>query len=111
MALQEVDSRRCWRDKHPFDQFEYLAEATGMEPLPGQNIITHRGCFGNVLLTRLPVRGVKRRDISVDRREPRGVIAARIDAGPHRLNVIATHLGVSLRERRRQVAKLMDIVE
>jgi endonuclease/exonuclease/phosphatase family metal-dependent hydrolase len=106
VALQEVDSR-----DRPLDQFEYLAKATGLEPIPGQNIVTHRGSFGNVLMSRWPVTDVKRLDISVDRREPRGVIAAEIAAGAHRLSVVATHLGVSLRERRRQVPPLMELIE
>lgn len=111
VALQEVDSRGQKGGMHGLDQFEYLAEATGMEPVPGPNLVSHQGSFGNALLSRWPVREVKRRDISVDRREPRGAMEVRIAAGNHSLRVVATHLGLSLRERRRQVCDLLELIE
>lgn len=110
VALQEVDSRGRKGRKRAIDQFEYLAEATGMEPVAGPNLIGDHGSFGNVLLSRWPVMEVRRRDISVDRREPRGAIGVTIAAGRHRLRVVATHLGLSLRERRRQVDDLLELV-
>jgi endonuclease/exonuclease/phosphatase family metal-dependent hydrolase len=112
VALQEVDSRpRGLGRGRWIDQFEYLAEATGLEAIPGLNVVTHRGSFGNVLLTRWPVTDVRRRDLSFRRREPRGAIGAQIAADGYRLGVVATHLGLSLRERRRQVETLMELVE
>src|SRR5687768_17846339 len=38
-------------------------------------------CFGNALLTRHPIVEVHRIDLSMERREPRGALAATIDTG------------------------------
>jgi endonuclease/exonuclease/phosphatase family metal-dependent hydrolase len=67
--------------------------------------------FGNVLLTRHPIREVLRVDLSHRRREPRGALAATIDYGAGELHVLSTHLGLRLSERRVQVRKLMEHID
>ena len=67
--------------------------------------------FGNLLLTRHPIRELQRIDLSVDRREPRGALAATIDLGGVDLHVLATHLGLHLGERRVQVERILAHVE
>lgn len=64
--------------------------------------------FGNVLLTRHPIRSLERIDLSSSRREPRGALEATIDVGGETLHVLATHLGLQLGERRVQVGKLVE---
>lgn len=64
--------------------------------------------FGNVLLTRHPIRSLERIDLSSSRREPRGALEATIDLGDETLHVLATHLGLDLGERRVQVGKLVE---
>jgi endonuclease/exonuclease/phosphatase family metal-dependent hydrolase len=64
--------------------------------------------FGNVLLTRHPIRDVMRVDLSRKRREPRGALAITIDCGGVELHVVSTHLGLRLSERRFQVRQLLE---
>ena len=48
---------------------------------PTRKNSTH--CFGNALLTRHPIVEIHRIDLSMERREPRGAIAATIDVERH----------------------------
>jgi endonuclease/exonuclease/phosphatase family metal-dependent hydrolase len=68
-------------------------------------------CFGNALLSRHPIVEVHRIDLSMERREPRGALAATIDAGGAPLHVLATHLGLRIHERRFQVRQIMDYLD
>jgi endonuclease/exonuclease/phosphatase family metal-dependent hydrolase len=68
-------------------------------------------CFGNALLTRHPIVEVHRIDLSMERREPRGALAATIDAGGTRLHLLATHLGLRIHERRFQVRQILDYLD
>ena len=67
--------------------------------------------FGNVLLSRHPIRELSRLDLSVSRREPRGALAAAIEARGVVLHVLATHLGLRFGERRVQVERILAHVE
>jgi len=67
--------------------------------------------FGNVLLTRHPIRDIFRVDLSHRRREPRGALAATIDFGGGQLHVLSTHLGLRLAERRFQVRQLLEHID
>lgn len=68
-------------------------------------------CFGNALLTRHPIVEVHRIDLSLERREARGALAATIDVGGTPVHVLATHLGLRVRERRFQVQQILDYLE
>jgi endonuclease/exonuclease/phosphatase family metal-dependent hydrolase len=68
----------------------------------GPTLVRETGPYGNGLLTRLPVLDRRRIDLSVDSREPRGAIDVDLEVRGQRLRVIATHLGLRWRERRRQ---------
>ena len=68
-------------------------------------------CFGNALLTRHPIVEVHRLDLSIDGREPRGALAATVDVGGTHVHVLATHLGLRVRERRFQVQQLLSYLE
>jgi endonuclease/exonuclease/phosphatase family metal-dependent hydrolase len=76
---------------------------------PTRQGVTH--CFGNALLTRHPIVEVHRIDLSMERREPRGAIAATIDVGGTTLHVLAAHLGLRVHERRFQVRQILDYVD
>ena len=67
--------------------------------------------FGNVLLTRHRLREVHRVDLSVELREPRGALAATIDARGVELHVLAAHLGLRLSERRFQVKQILNYLD
>ena len=68
-------------------------------------------CFGNALLTRHRIVEVHRFDLSIERREPRGAIAATIDVRGTIVHVLATHLGLRVRERRFQVRQILDYLD
>ena len=109
VALQEVDSRRP-RGAAARDPFEALRDAVGGHGVAARSITTADGDYGQVLISRWPVAGVEVRDLSYPEREPRRAIRADI-ATPHGpLRVIATHLGLSLRERQRQVFGLLGLL-
>ena len=107
-ALQEVDNDES--DGEDSAQLEYLSRAMGMAAVPGLRIVRHSGEFGNALLTRLPILSVHRHDLSYWRFEPRGALEVELDVGRHKLRVIATHLGLSRRERRAQWLHLLKAV-
>jgi endonuclease/exonuclease/phosphatase family metal-dependent hydrolase len=72
---------------------------------PTRQIATR--CFGNALLTRHPIIEVHRLNLSLDGREPRGALAATLDVGGTPVHVLATHLGLRVRERQFQVQQLV----
>jgi len=72
---------------------------------------TTRHCFGNVLLTRHPIRHVHRLDLSIERREPRGALAATIAVGDLEIHILAAHLGLRVSERRFQVQQLLTYLD
>ena len=105
VGLQEVDAQPEREDG--LDQVAYLANATGFVGIAGPTLRRHHGQFGNALLTRRPVLGVRMLDLSVLGREPRGAIDADLAVEGAACRVVVTHLGLSGRERRRQVATLL----
>ena len=108
VGLQEVDSRPAPGSE--WDQFEYYANEYGFDAVPGPNLISGRGTYGNLFLSRLPVRSFAYHDLSITPFEPRGAIDARVQAGHKLLRVLVTHLGLRWRERRRQLARLEEIL-
>jgi endonuclease/exonuclease/phosphatase family metal-dependent hydrolase len=84
-------------------QLEALAHETGLHAVAGVTRQQVRYHFGNALLTRFPVLGVRRIDLSVPSREPRGLLDVELDWGGERLRVLTTHFGLSAAERRVQV--------
>jgi endonuclease/exonuclease/phosphatase family metal-dependent hydrolase len=68
-------------------------------------------CFGNALFTRHPIVEVHRIDLSMERREPRGALAATIDAHGAPLHILATHLGLRVHERRFQVRQILNYLD
>jgi endonuclease/exonuclease/phosphatase family metal-dependent hydrolase len=68
-------------------------------------------CFGNALLTRHPIVDVHRINLSMDRREPRGALAATVDIGGTHVHLLATHLGLKVIERRFQVRQLLSYLD
>ena len=106
IGLQEVDAGH--RHGRRVDQWLFLAEATGLGLVRGASLIDHRGRFGNAILTRFPVIGVRQIDLSVPGREPRGAIDVDLAVEGRVLRVIATHLGLNAAERRIQARRLVE---
>jgi endonuclease/exonuclease/phosphatase family metal-dependent hydrolase len=68
-------------------------------------------CFGNALFTRHPLVDIHRIDLSMERREPRGAIAATVDVGGSLVHVLAAHLGLRVHERRFQMRQIVDYLD
>jgi len=103
VGLQEVQDRGA--APHALDD---LAESLGAHVMRGPTFDRTHGAYGNAILSRLPFGAVERIDLSLPGREPRGAIDAAIETGAEPLRVLATHLGVGSRERRRQVRLLLQ---
>ena len=107
IALQELESR----PGHELDVLAYLAREAGARAIAGSTMIEQDAHYGNALLTRLPVRVVRRHDLSVSGREPRGALDVDLDLDGSRLQMIATHLGLRPAERREQVRRLLPLFD
>lgn len=108
LGLQEVDNSPG--PAATSMQLEYLARATGMSAVAGLRIVRHMGHYGNALLTRHRVLGVRRHDLSFSWREPRGALDVDLDIGGIESRVLVTHLGLTPGERRHQMRKVLTLV-
>jgi endonuclease/exonuclease/phosphatase family metal-dependent hydrolase len=108
VALQEVDSRRKLQGGQ--NPFAFLQDELGSHGIGAKSITTADGEYGQMLISRWPIAANEVRDISWPEREPRRAIRAEIDTPAGRLRVVATHLGLSIRERRSQAAALLDLI-
>lgn len=107
VALQEVGFGQAL----PGALLERLGRSLGARIIEGPTMQDTRGHYGNALLTRLPIDAVRRVDISVPRREPRGAIQLSTTAGSRSLDVVATHLGLRPAERRSQIRHVLTVLE
>ena len=108
IALQEVgDFRgRMEKEAHP----EHLAEQLGLHMAFGPNVVRNDRRFGNTILSRLPIVRSQNYDLSVKGREPRGALRCDLElADGGQLHVFCVHLGLSMRERRRQESLLLGV--
>lgn len=105
VGLQEVDARAS--DGGFSLQMELLAGATGYQAVPGPTIRSQNRFYGNVLLTTHPIKRVRRYDLSVSRREPRGALDVDLEVHGRPVRVIVTHFGLRGAERREQARRLL----
>lgn len=108
VGLQEVDSRR--EDGSALGQMERIARRSGLHAIPGPTILKPDGSFGNALLTGGRVREIRRLDLSIPGREPRGALDVDLEIEGEPARVIVTHLGLRPFERRMQVRRLLDVL-
>lgn len=92
------------------DQAAFLAHRLGMQVVMGATRVHGDGVYGNVVLARLPVLGSATCDLSQGTREPRGALRVDLQAGERTLHMFNCHLGLSMRERRRQVGMLARFI-
>ena len=107
LALQEVGG-------YPGDggeQVAFFQEQLGMVAVTGLNLRRRRVQFGNALLARGQIRVTDQINLSVSRLEPRSAIDAVVETGAGSLRVIATHLGLLARDRRRQIDLIAAVLE
>lgn len=109
VALQEVDSRRALADAA--NPFEFLPSAVGIYGIGAKSLSTEDGDYGQMLISRFPIVGHEVCDISFREREPRRAIRADMTTPLGPLRVIATHLGLSIRERHNQARALTAMVQ
>lgn len=103
LALQEV--------LVPFDAespLEWLADELGLHVTFVTTRIHRRGELGNAVLSRWPVNAVFTVDLSFSRLEKRSAVAIQFDDSAYPFAVVATHLALVDRTRRRQVRLLLE---
>jgi endonuclease/exonuclease/phosphatase family metal-dependent hydrolase len=110
VLLQEVDEGAP-RSRELDLARELGREAGYLHVAAGYNVSLRKGRYGNALLSRWPLAVHRNIDLTVDDRKRRGCLHARvrIDKGQHgvrELDVFNLHLGLSARERTRQVGIL-----
>lgn len=109
VGLQEVDSYFSKPARR--HQLEYIARATGLQGVAGPVTLHRDGYYGNALLTDAPILEVRRHDVTVPGREPRGVLEVDVRLGGREIRLIVAHLGLRPAERRIQVARLLGILD
>jgi len=92
------------------DQAAYLAAALGMDLVMGETRAYGDGTYGNAVLTRLPVLGSLRVDLSQGAREPRGCLRVDLAVNGTAVHMFNCHLGLGLRERRKQLGLLAQFI-
>jgi endonuclease/exonuclease/phosphatase family metal-dependent hydrolase len=107
IALQEVASLTGGRREQ--NQAQYLADAVGFRYYLGETRKWRGATYGNVVLSRYPVKEVKVYDLTASRREPRGCIRCDLEIAPHKfVHLFNIHLGTGYLERRKQARLLMS---
>jgi len=93
------------------DQADYLAKRLDMELVMG---VTRgygaEGHYGNAVLTRLPVIGHARCDLSHRTREPRGALRVDLSVSGRTLHIFNCHFGLAFGERRHQLSMLAGFI-
>ena len=105
--LQEVDQGAPRSGR--LDLGREIADAVDYPHLAiGHNVKLRRGRYGNATLSRFPITRERNIDLTVDRRKRRGCQHTTLDLGADRtLEVFNLHLGLSARERERQIGILV----
>jgi endonuclease/exonuclease/phosphatase family metal-dependent hydrolase len=106
VALQEVVRQFGRHDDH--DQAAALAERLGMQMLMGTAIEGPDFEYGNVVLTRMPVAGHEKYDLSCRSYEPRAIQRVDIEIDGGLLHFYNTHLGTTYAERCEQSRRLVQ---
>lgn len=112
VLLQEVASgtRRSRADA----QVDLLGHVLGLNHrawFPNVNV-RGGGHYGNAVLSRFPLMSAENIDLTIGRRKPRSVLHARLRARvgsrSRTIHVFTLHLGLSGRERRRQLERFLE---
>ena len=108
VALQEVIGPGHAGDEGHIAE---IAEAAGMEWVMAPTRHLKRHLYGNVVLSKFPVRDHARYELPSQRREPRCCQRVDVEVGGHLLHFFNVHLGTGLMERRRQAVHLANILD
>jgi endonuclease/exonuclease/phosphatase family metal-dependent hydrolase len=106
IALQEVLS---FEDDNPEKcQFRFFVEELGFHCAFGETRRLKGGPYGNVVLSRFPIRVRQNFDITAPGRERRGCLRTDIQIGSSLLHVFNVHFGTAILEHRQQARRLFD---
>lgn len=105
VALQELDVGRSRSDGE--DQAAAIAHYLEMDFHFHPAIHVEEERYGDAILTHLPLRMIKAEVLPGGGREPRGALWVEIDLYGTKVNVINTHLGLSMKERQLQMQTLL----
>ncbi|MFM7034349.1 MAG: endonuclease/exonuclease/phosphatase family protein [Planctomycetia bacterium] len=108
ICLQEVD--RLVRRSRFDDQPRLLSRYFRCHAVFQANVQVGDGAYGNLVLSRWPVKSRHRISLQQGGRKPRGAQLLVIDAPEGPVHLVNTHLGLAERERQWQVAKLLGHV-
>lgn len=103
VALQEV--LRPFDEEDPLQQ---LAESLRLHLAFVTTRVHRRGEIGNAILSRWPITSVFSLDLSFSRVEKRSAVAVQFSGSAGTLAVVATHLALVDRTRRRQVESILS---
>jgi endonuclease/exonuclease/phosphatase family metal-dependent hydrolase len=108
IGLQEVESlvQGDPREQQLLD----IMLTTGLRAIPGPTLVRTDATFGNALLTRDQPLAIRRHDLTVLGREPRGAVDVDLVIGSQTVRVLVAHLGLRASERRWQVQRLLDLL-
>lgn len=106
VALQEVVGASAASPGHA----EELGALLGMGWVMAPTRHLRGSLFGNVVLSRLPIRHHTQYDLSWKTCEPRGCHRVDIAVGEHTLHLYNVHLGTAVLERRHQALRLSTIL-
>ncbi len=85
------------------DHAGYIANELGLRPSMGENRRLNGAAYGNLILSRYPLRAARNYDISTHGRERRGCLRVDLEVtATTLLHVFNVHLGTAYLERRRQ---------
>ncbi len=107
IALQEVVSLKGGRKEQ--NQAQYLADAVGLDYYIGETRKLRGAAYGNVIISRFPVKDVKVYDLTASDRERRGCIRCDLEVASGKIiHLFNIHLGTGYIERRKQARLLMS---
>lgn len=109
VSLQEVDERHGSSKERA--SFIRLRDAFASYSAEARTICTPDGDYGHILMSRWPMKDRHCIDLRVSSREPRMAISTKIESPGGVVHVLSTHLGLSARERRNQLALLREHIE
>jgi len=117
VLLQEVmGSHELQALRHPdwpaVPQYEFLADSIWKEFAYGRNAVYPAGHHGNAVLSKFPIASSLNHDVSVGRREPRGLLHCRlgVPGSATEVHMICVHLALFEGERRRQLGLLCHLL-
>jgi len=106
-ALQEVS----FESRNSCNALTDLGRAMRARVLAGPTLLQGRQHYGNAVLTRFAPRRVKRLNLSIPGREPRGAIAFELTLNTRSVRIVATHLGLRPSERWAQMQRLLALLD